>query len=62
MFIKTSFFENKVKAFINVKKEDIPNVSKGEKVKKIPFEKVNFIGKSKLCSLTNFQILFDKLQ
>ena len=57
MFIKTSFFENKVKAFINVKKEDIPNVSKGEKVKKIPFEKVNFIGKSRLCSLVSVIII-----
>ena len=56
-FIKTSYFENKVKAFINVKKEDIPNVSKGESVKKKPLEKVNFIGKSRLFSIVSIIII-----
>ena len=48
MFIKTEFFEDKTRLFINVKKEDIPNVSKNEKVKKEPFKGVNFLKHQKL--------------
>lgn len=42
IFIKTKYFDDKTNLFIKVKKEDIPNVSKGEKVKNIPFKNVNF--------------------
>ena len=43
MFVKTEFFNDKVNLFINVKKKDIPNLSKNEDVKKVPFEKVDFL-------------------
>ncbi len=49
MFIKTGYFEDKTRLFINVKKEDIPDVSKNEKAKKIPFAGVNFFKHKKLC-------------
>ena len=42
-FIKSDFFNNKVKAFLNVNSKDIPNVSKNEKVKENRFTKVNFL-------------------
>ena len=42
-FIKSDFFNNKVKAFVNVNSKDIPNVSKNEKVKENGFTKVNFL-------------------
>ncbi len=47
LFVKTNFFNDKTRAFINVKKEDIPDVSKNEEVKKIPFKNVNFLKHSK---------------
>lgn len=43
IFVKTGFFEDKVNLFINVKNDDIPNLSKNEEVKKKPFGKVNFL-------------------
>ena len=43
MFVKTEFFNDKVNLFINVKKKDIPNLSKNENVKKVPFAKVDFL-------------------
>ena len=48
IFVNTGYFEDKTKLFINVKKEDIPNVSKNEKVKVIPFKNVNFFKFDKL--------------
>ena len=42
LFVNTGFFNNKTRLFINVKKEDIPNVSKNEKIKVIPFKNTNF--------------------
>ena len=42
-FIKSDFFNNKVKAFVNVNSKDIPNDSKNEKVKENRFTKVNFL-------------------
>lgn len=47
IFVKTGYFDDKLKAFINVKKEDVPNVSKGEEVKVIPFKNVNFLKHTK---------------
>ena len=48
VFAMSGKFDNKTKFFINVNKEDIPNVSKGEEVKKIPFKNVNFLKKDKI--------------
>lgn len=48
LFVKTNYFNDKIKLFIGVKKEDIPNVSKNEKVKKIPFGKVDFLKNRKI--------------
>lgn len=48
LFVKTNYFNDKVKLFIGVKKEDIPNVSKNEKVKKVPFGKVDFLKNRKI--------------
>ncbi len=46
-FIKTGFFNDKTKLFINVKEKDIPNLSKNEKVKVIPFKNTNFLKPTK---------------
>lgn len=48
LFIKNNYFNDKTKMFINVKKEDIPDLSKNEEVKKIPFKNINFLKYSKL--------------
>lgn len=48
-FIKTDFFNDKVKLFINVADEDIPDVSKNEEAKPNRFSKVNFFKYKKLC-------------
>ena len=48
LFVKTNYFNDKIKLFIGVKKEDIPNVSKNEKVKKVPFCKVDFLKNRKI--------------
>lgn len=42
-FIKTDYFNDKVKLFLNVNPKDIPNVSKNEVVKESRFVKVNFL-------------------
>lgn len=42
LFIKTNYFNDKTKLFINVKPEDIPDVSKNEEVKVIPLKNFNF--------------------
>ncbi len=47
LFIKSGYFDNKTNLFINVNKKDIPEVSKGEEIKKIPFKNVNFLSKTK---------------
>ena len=48
LFVKTDFFNDKTRLFINVKKKDIPNVSKNERVKKVPFKNANFLKYSKV--------------
>ena len=48
MFVQTGYFNDKTRLFINVKKEDIPNLSKDEKVKVVPFKKTNFLRFSKV--------------
>ena len=42
-FIKTDYFNDKLKLFINVNSKDIPNVSKNEVAKESPFVKINFL-------------------
>ncbi|MBQ8131960.1 MAG: protein translocase subunit SecF, partial [Bacilli bacterium] len=49
LFVNTGVFEERTRFFINVKKEDIPDVSKNESIKKKPFEGVNFFKHKKLC-------------
>lgn len=48
LFVKTNYFNDKTKLFIGVNSEDIPNVNKNEKVKKVPFTKVDFLKNRKL--------------
>ena len=57
MFVKTEFFNNKVRLFINVKSKDIPNVSKNEEVKKVPFKNVNFLKHRVVWSLISLIIV-----
>ena len=49
IFVKTDFFTDKLGLFINVKKKDIPNVSKNEKAKEGRFTKVNFLKHKYVC-------------
>jgi len=49
VFVKTNYFNDKTKLFINVNDSDIPDVSKNEEVKKIPFKNVSFLKYSKWC-------------
>ena len=49
LFVKTEYFDDKVKLFININKKDIPNVSKNEKPKPNRFHKVNFFKYKKAC-------------
>ncbi len=48
IFVKTGFFDDKTRLFINVKKENIPNIDKNEKVKVIPFKNVDFFKPAKI--------------
>ena len=57
IFVKTEFFNDKVNLFINVKKKDIPNVSKNEQVTKIPFKNVNFLKHKVLWSAISLVII-----
>ena len=47
LFVKTKFFDDKLNLFINVKKKYIPDLSKNEEVKYVPFKKVDFVHKTK---------------
>jgi len=49
LFVNTDYFNDKIGAFINVKKEDVPDVSKNEEVKPNKFSKINFLKHKKLC-------------
>ena len=57
IFVKTGFFDNKVGAFINVKKKDIPDVSKNEAVKPNRFHKVNFFAHKKVALMISILII-----
>ena len=49
LFVKTNYFEDKTTMFINVKPEDIPDLSKYEEIKKVPFKGGNFFKYNNLC-------------
>ena len=49
LFIKTDFFNQRIKLFINVNAEDVPDVSKNEKAKPNRFHKVNFLKHKRLA-------------
>lgn len=57
LFVKTGFFDNRTGLFINVKKEDIPDVSKNEDVIKVPFKNVNFLKHSRLAIMLSVVII-----
>ena len=57
LFVKTEFFNNKTNLFIGVKAKDIPDVSKNEKVKKVPFAKINFIKNQRFFSAASIIII-----
>ena len=49
VFVKTGFFDDKIKFFLNVNPKDIPDVSKNEEVKPGRFSKVNFLKHRWIC-------------
>lgn len=57
LFIKNGYFNDKTNLFINVRKKDIPNVSKNEEVKKVPFRNVNFISKTKFFASLSILVI-----
>lgn len=57
IFVKTKFFNDKTKLFINVKKDMIPDVSKDEDRKYIPFKGVNFFKHSKVLISLSILVL-----
>jgi len=48
-FVKTEYFDDKLKFFLNVNPKDIPNVSKNEEVKPNRFHNVNFLKHRWIC-------------
>ena len=48
-FVNTDYFNDKLNLFMNVKKKDIPDVSKNEEVKPNRFSKVNFLKHRYIC-------------
>ena len=64
LFVKTNYFNDKTNLFIAVKKNDIPDVSKNEGIKKVSFANVNFLknkfiyfGASILVILVGFGVM-----
>lgn len=57
LFVNTKFFADKTGLFINVSKKDIPDVSKNEEVKKIPFKNTDFFGKTKIFATLSIIII-----
>lgn len=64
LFVKTNYFNDKTNLFIAVKKDDIPDVSKNEGIKKVSFANVNFLknkfiyfGASILVILVGFGVM-----
>ena len=57
IFVNTDFFNDKTKLFINVKNEDIPDVSKNEEAKPNMFSKVNFFKHKKIYITISIAII-----
>ncbi len=49
LFVKTEYFDDKLRLFLNVNPKDIPNVHKNEEVKPNRFHKVNFLKHRRIC-------------
>ena len=49
IFVKTDYFNDKLNLFININKDDIPDVNKNEEVKPNRFYKVNFFKHKKIA-------------
>ena len=49
LFVKTEYFNEKVRLFINVHSEDIPDVSKNEKAKPNRFHNISFFAHKKIA-------------
>lgn len=58
LFVKTNYFNDKTNLFINVKSGDIPDVSKNEEVKVIPFKGFNFFKYTKPFITLSVIIIF----
>ena len=58
LFVKTNYFNDKTNLFINVKSRDIPDVSKNEEVKVIPFKGFNFFKYTKPFITLSVIIIF----
>ena len=57
LFVNTGYFDDKTNLFININKEDIPDVSKGEEEKPGKFSKVNFLKHKKLALVISLIII-----
>ena len=57
IFVNSDYFNDKVKLFINIKDEDIPDVSKNESVKPNRFSKVNFLKHRKVCMVLSILVI-----
>ena len=57
IFVKTDFFNDKINAFIHVKKDQIPDVSKNEEVKPNRFHKINFFKHKRIALLLSCVII-----
>ena len=58
LFVNTNFFNDKVKLFINVNKDDIPDVNKNEEIKANKFSKINFLKYKKVSICISLLIIF----
>lgn len=61
ILINTGYFDNKTNLFINVKKEEIPNIKKDEKPKVIPFRNTNFLKPTKIFVIISCVVLLSGL-
>ena len=57
VFVKTNYFNNHLRAFINVRSDDIPDVNKNEKVKVVPLANFNFFKYTKLFVMLSIFII-----
>ena len=57
IFVDTKFFNDKPRFFIGVNPKNIPDVSKNEEVKVVPFKNTNFLKHFKLCGIISIIII-----